>query len=258
MTTTQTAREYEASVRAEIQQYYDVVKSGVYRTEFAIGPEFRLTVTGDGMCSYVGPEFFGSMSVMQAGQHILNGNYVYVRGLDEPEPTPQCPNAGCYNDLLPDHDECVHCQRARIQFNAAGFIVRANRYADGVCLECGAEVPFGDYCEEHGQELVPEDIRAMNARKGTTMTTTTRNDLTSDAAIEALYRKAQQEASCHYCDNTGANDDGLCPTCLAREEADAALYAPDVDAWLAEARAGWRSEDMTNGGIEPDPDDLPF
>jgi len=49
----------------------------------------------------------------------------------------QCPTTGCYNDLLPDQAECIHCTRARIEFDTAGFTIRANRYADGVCIESG-------------------------------------------------------------------------------------------------------------------------
>lgn len=89
----------------------------------------------------------------------------------EERPT-QCPTTGCYNDLLPDQTECEPCRVARIEFDSAGFSIRANYYADGVCIECGETVEAGDYCHEHAQDHVPEDVKAMSVRKSAPMTHT--------------------------------------------------------------------------------------
>ncbi len=42
------------------------------------------------------------------------------------------------------------------------------------------------------------------------------------------------DRQCLYCDNVGTDDDGFCVDCLAREEADAALYAPHYAAYMEE------------------------
>jgi hypothetical protein len=127
----------------------------------------------------------------------------------------------------PDAEPTPFARRCAIEFNAAWFILHAAHYAKEqeqtmtttqtpryevhTDREDGYVIGYGVW-DTHERQYVQRDW--VNG-KGWNL-----------SSAEHLARVLNAKIPCHYCDNTNANADGLCPTCQAREERDAATYDP--------------------------------
>jgi hypothetical protein len=127
---------------------------------------------------------------------------------------------------------------ARLEFTAAAFVSYALRKEHPMTTT-------REYCPHCRRELCPSEGRIF-----------------AGICIDCFLADKEPPPVAHEAQvpTTSTTQVPLCTACCRHYcicDIDESRYAEfatkeaDYRAWLAEARAGWRSEDMTNGGIEP-------